>query len=341
MTSWVADGLIAHAGAFRLGPVDLSVEGSGTVAVIGRSGAGKTTLLRALAGLTGADGGTVRCDGADVTRQPPERRGVGYVPQGLGLFPHRSVERNVRYSIELSGVPGGAARAEEFLVRFGLGALRRRYPRELSTGEQQRVAVARALVARPRLLLWDEPLTSLDVAARDDLLEILGEVRATDRLPIVLVTHDASIAYSLADRLIVLSEGAVRYSGGTAGLLERPTDPFVARFLGYENVYPSDRLTPARASPLGAYLDARAGPEGVCFSARAVTPRAAGGTFHGFVERVAPTSDGLRVGLNVEGLSVELADASNGASPRPGDRLGFDLNGDAVRPIGPTRPGAG
>ena len=263
-------GLTAGRGEFGLGPVDLHVGPGEATVVLGPSGAGKTTLLQAVAGFLPPRSGSVRLDGADLTRSPAERRNFGFVPPGLGLFPHRRVLENVGYALELRGVEGWRGRAGEWLARFGLEALAHAYPGRLSSGERQRVALARALAAEPRVLLWDEPLSALDVERRDELLRLLRGVLDTERIPLLLVTHDPPTAFALADRYLEVDGGTVRFSGPCAEYLARPRDRFQARFLGYENVWSADELDRAGpGSELARTLRAGAGTEGIAAPADA------------------------------------------------------------------------
>lgn len=341
MTRWEARGIATRVDGFTLGPIDLVVDGPEAVAVIGRSGAGKTTFLRTLAGLAAPTQGTIRRDDTEVTGLPPEQRGVGFVPQGLGLFPHRTVEGNVRYPLDVLSSGQRKDRVPELIDRFGLKAFAHRRISQLSTGEQQRVAIARALAAEPRLLLWDEPLVSLDVVARDDLLDALREAQALEQIPIVLVTHDAPIAFSLAHQFLTLDEGRVLFQGSGQELLRRPPDPFVARFLGYENIYRRDDLEQAMDRPWARWLERHSGSSGVCFSAhRARVPGEGPTVFEARVRRSEPVPDGVLVEGDSDGLPVALRvdDPSSGGLPVAGMTIRFSLDEAALHPLGPSGP---
>ncbi|MGC2289795.1 MAG: ATP-binding cassette domain-containing protein, partial [Thermoplasmata archaeon] len=271
MSHWVVEGLETDLGAFHLGPVSLDLTPGSAVAVLGTSGAGKTTLLRTLAGFLRPKGGRVLRDGVDISRWLPEERCLGYVPQGLGLLPHRTVERNVRYPMELRGRRDAASRTRELLDRFHLAPLAHRYPSRLSGGEQQRVAIARALAADPGLIVWDEPWQALDVIARYELGLVLHGLREVDQIPMVIVTHDPSLAFSVADSFVVLASGRVREQCDAMTLLRAPVDPFAARFVGYEDVF--DRATLAGGAPgsLRTWLRERSGPDGIAFGTPGVS----------------------------------------------------------------------
>jgi len=212
--------------SFRL---ELALEvGSETIALVGPSGAGKTTVLRAIAGLARPEHGVVTCGGEtwfDSEARvdlPPEERSVGFVFQDYALFPHLSVERNVRF----------AGAADGLLERLGIAHLRNARPRELSGGERQRVALARALARKPSALLLDEPLAALDSQTRGKIRGELRELIGTLGLPTLLVTHDYADAAALATRVGVLVEGRLLQLGTPQELIAAPASPFVADFTG-------------------------------------------------------------------------------------------------------------
>jgi molybdopterin-binding protein len=214
-------------GAFGLG-VDLEAAAGEVLALVGPNGAGKSSLLRALAGLDRCIGRIV-LDGVDITAQPPEGRAVAWVPQRGALFPHLSVLDNVAFGI---GRRRGRQSAQEWLDRLGVGALRDRRPSQLSGGQAQKVAVARALARRPRLLLLDEPLSALDATARTDVRRTLrAHLRDFDGVT-VLVTHDAVDAATLADRLVALDDGAVIQDGSPAQVARTPRASWLAELFG-------------------------------------------------------------------------------------------------------------
>jgi ABC-type Fe3+/spermidine/putrescine transport system ATPase subunit len=337
MTRWTVEGLEAGLDHFRLGPVDLDLAPGHVVAVLGPSGAGKTTFLRTLAGFVPVRGGRVLRDGSDITALAPEHRRVGYVPQGLGLFPHLTVLRNVSYPRDIYGLLDAKPRARELLDRLGLTALANRRPSQLSGGEQQRVALARALAAEPELVLWDEPWQALDVEARHELGRVIDELRAAADAPIVLVTHDPALAFSAADRFVVLREGQVRYSGEAVPLLQRPTDAFTARFVGYENIVARAALEATDGEEFGAWLRSHAGTEGVAFPRARVSLDGPGhGRWAGSVRSVRPTPEGLAIVARVGTLDIagraELADGDR--VPPVGGPVRFDVDEKSLRPLG-------
>lgn len=203
----------------RLGELDLEVEfcrdAPGVTALFGPSGAGKTSVVGMLAGLTRPDAGRVELDGralydsATGVNLPPEKRRVGYVFQEGRLFPHLSVRANLRYGQRLT--PPGQAWAdfEQVVEMLGLEPLLRRRPGRLSGGEKQRVAIGRALLASPRLLLLDEPLASLDAQRKDEVLHYLGRLRGRMAIPVIYVSHQPEEIVALADAVVHIQAGRV------------------------------------------------------------------------------------------------------------------------------------
>jgi molybdopterin-binding protein len=223
--------LRAQLGSFLLVDVTFSVPSGGYGVVIGPAGSGKTTLLETIAGVLRAVVGTVRLGGVDVTRLPPERRRLSMVYQHGYLFPHLTVEANVAYG----AADGTLARA--VAARFGVDALTHRSVDSLSGGERQLVALARALAARPEVLLLDEPFAALDPRRR---ASVRREVRALQRewgLTVLQVTHDFAEAGLLGDVAILLDGGRVLQQGPPDLVFRRPASPYVAEFLGAENVF--------------------------------------------------------------------------------------------------------
>jgi osmoprotectant transport system ATP-binding protein len=218
--------------------VSLRIPAGGITALIGASGSGKSTLLRLINRLLECDSGSILLDGQDIRQSPVEdlRRRIGYVIQSIGLFPHWTVARNIATVPVLLGWPKAriAARVDELLVMLGLDPAhyRARYPHQLSGGQQQRVGVARALAARPALLLMDEPFGALDPLARLALQQELARIQRALGCTIVLVTHDIDEALRLGQRLVLLDHGRVVQAGTPHELLARPASGAVSDFLG-------------------------------------------------------------------------------------------------------------
>ncbi len=210
-----------------------------TIAVVGPNGAGKTTLLRALLGLTPRAHAELRLGDTDVTELPPHRRGVAWVPQDGALFPHLTALANTAYGPRAHGVPRAEARrtAQEWLDRLGVGRLAHRKPSQMSGGQAGRVALARALATRPRLLLLDEPLAALDQTTRAQVRHTLRRHLEGFGGVCLIVTHDPVEAVSLADRVLVLDEGRALQDAAPAEVTRHPRSPWVARMLG-RNAWP-------------------------------------------------------------------------------------------------------
>lgn len=225
-------GLTGQAGAFRLGPLDLTVPVGQVLAMLGPSGAGKTMLLETIAGLRPQHSGQIRLAGTDLTATPPERRRIGLVFQDAALFPHLTVRDNVRFGPRASRHQSAAA-ADSLLHQLGIWHLASRLPRSLSGGERQRVALARALAIQPGLLLLDEPLSALDQPTREDMRSLLQEMLADLDIPAIHVTHDRDEALSIGDSLAVITAGQLRQTGPASQVTARPADPGTARLLGW------------------------------------------------------------------------------------------------------------
>jgi molybdate transport system ATP-binding protein len=229
--------LVVKRAGFTL-DIELAVAAGEVVALLGPNGAGKTTALRSLAGLTALDDGHVTLDGVRLDDEPPERRRIGVVFQDYLLFPHLSALDNVAFGPRCRHVPRREAReqAREWLLRVGLAEHVRKKPRQLSGGQAQRVALARALAAEPKLLLLDEPLAALDARTRLDTRAQLRGHLASFPGATVLVTHDPLDALMLADRLIIVEDGAIVQSGDAATITAQPRTDYVARLVGL-NLY--------------------------------------------------------------------------------------------------------
>ena len=222
--------------------IDLSVRKGEFVALLGSSGCGKTTLLRTIAGFNTPTSGAISIDGRDVTRQPPDKRGMALVFQSYALWPHMTVDQNIGYGLKLRRTEASAARkrVDEMKDLLGLGSLGKRKPSELSGGQRQRVALGRALAINPDILLLDEPLSNLDARIR---LTVRHEISALQRrlgITAVHVTHDREEAMVMADRIVILDAGRIAQEGAPEDVYNKPNSDFVAAFMGAENVIDLD-----------------------------------------------------------------------------------------------------
>jgi len=234
--------------------IDLTVEPGEFVALLGPSGSGKTTLLRAIAGLEVIDSGSIHI-GAELVAAPkrhvpPEARNVGVVFQNHALWPHLTVLENVLFPLREAGVAARqqAVLAQQALQQVGLEELGTRMPGQLSGGQKQRVSLARAMVATPQVILFDEPLASLDIELRRDMMRLISQAR-TGRNSMVYVTHNQEEALALADRVVVLSNGSVQQIAPPQELCLQPHNAMVASFVGGGNC--------VSATVVGALCDGR------------------------------------------------------------------------------------
>ena len=228
--------------------VDLAVAPGELIALLGPSGSGKTTLLMMLAGLEQPTAGAIEVDGHDIAPLPANRRNLGMVFQRYTLFPHMTVADNVAFPLQVRGVPAAerARRVARVLEIVRLAEYGGRMPRQLSGGQQQRVALARALVYDPPVLLMDEPFAALDRKLRIEMQHELRRIRAELGLTVVFVTHDQEEAMRLADKVAILARGRVQQVGAPREIYERPTNPFVAGFIGNVDFVPATRVETER-----------------------------------------------------------------------------------------------
>ncbi len=257
--SWALQlrGLTRVHGAGRppaLANFSLDVPAGSCVAVLGPSGSGKSTVLRLTAGLDEPTRGSVHLDGRDLAGVPPERRGMAMVFQRPLLFPHLSVRDNVAFADRVRGVPRRTARerAEEYLALVALGGYGDRPARALSGGQEQRVALARALAAEPRVLLLDEPFSALDTALREEMHDLLSDLRVRLDPTVLLVTHDPAEADALADTVAVLDAGRLQQAGSPRDLYTAPASLAVSRLLGGRTEVPGTVRDGVHTSALGA-----------------------------------------------------------------------------------------
>ena len=211
------------------------------VSILGPSGSGKTTLLRVLAGLEQADAGRVHVDGDDITDIPPHRRGMGFVFQDLALFPHMSVFENVAFGLRTAGesLESIRPRVERNLdlVELPMAEFGDRLPRQLSGGQRQRVALARILIMEPAVILFDEPMASLDRRLSDRMIVELRSLQRRVGFLAVYVTHDQEVALAISDRIAVMALGKVVQVGEPVEVYGRPRNREVADFLGNSNIF--------------------------------------------------------------------------------------------------------
>lgn len=224
--------------------VNLTVNPGEFLTFLGPSGCGKTTTLRMIAGFEIPSSGQIIVDGTDITQVPANKRDMGFVFQNYALFPHMTIFENVAYGLRIRGLSGDelASKVREGLAMVGLGNAEQRYPNQLSGGEQQRVALARVLVLRPKILLMDEPLSNLDAKLRLHMRTEIRRIQQDLRITCLYVTHDQKEALTMSDRIMVMNRGRIEQVSTPMELYEDPATPFVADFIGQANLIPGTLL---------------------------------------------------------------------------------------------------
>jgi molybdopterin-binding protein len=264
-------GVNAKAGNFRLVDITVDLPKGAYGVVIGPAGSGKTTLLETIAGVIRSTSGRVVVSDVDVTNAAPEHRRLGIVYQHAYLFPHLTVRDNIEYGALSTQI------AADLTRRFELDALADRSVNSLSGGERQLVALARALARQPDVLLLDEPFSALDPRTRDRTRRLLRALYHERRFTVLQVTHDFSEAGTLGDIVIVMDHGKVIQQGIPAGVFRKPISPYIADFLGAENVF-AGMVNPAEPEPIAVSLNAnsRRDEHAVAFATGSLTLYAVG-----------------------------------------------------------------
>lgn len=239
-------GLEKTLGQFHLGPIELEVEDS--LVLLGPTGSGKTTLFEIIAGFIKPDKGKVIFEGEDITEKKPEQRGIGLVYQDYQLFPHLNVRDNIAFSLKLKKLSHRDIedRVLEAAEKFKVTHLLHNNVRSLSGGEKQKVALARALIVEPKILLLDEPFSAVDEEGRGKLREEFKSLRKNLNSLIILVTHNQEEAYELAEDVAIIYEGKIMSHGDRTEVFNRPKNLKIARFLGFKNI-----LSPKDLSGMG------------------------------------------------------------------------------------------
>ena len=310
--------------------IDLAVEKGEFVVFVGPSGCGKSTLLRLIAGLEPVDGGTMLLDGRDITRLASSKRDLAMVFQSYALYPHMSVADNMSFALRLANedkkvIDEKVKRAADIL---NLTPYLARTPKDLSGGQRQRVAIGRAIVRAPKVFLFDEPLSNLDAALRGQTRVEIAKLHRDLGATTIYVTHDQVEAMTLADRVVVLRDGAIEQVGSPLALYDKPANQFVAQFIGTPQMNVIDT---ARLPALRAVVGAGSAPDGfIGVRPEKVMVRAAGaGQLTGQVELVeslgADTLIYTNVGGNGQGGVQLVARQAARTELRPGDTVGIDI----------------
>ncbi|MEU5551517.1 MULTISPECIES: ABC transporter ATP-binding protein [unclassified Micromonospora] len=333
--------------------VDISIAAGEFFTLLGPSGCGKTTTLRMVAGFYFPTSGRIRFGTEDVTRRPPNKRDTGMVFQNYALFPHMSVAQNVAYGLKIRKVGRAESRrrVEEALGEVHLGGYGERRIDQLSGGQQQRVALARALVIRPRTLLLDEPLSNLDAKLREETRTEIRRIQKESGTTAIYVTHDQAEAMAMSDRIAVMESGRVQQIGAPQEIYHRPTNAFVARFIGRSNVLSlpvtavtDETVTVGRpdgteivvAAPVGHGL--RSG-ETALVSVRpehiGLTSATEAGALPGRVTELEFTGMATNLVVEVAGESVQVAAIDVPSGVAVGDQIGLRLNRERMWVVHP------
>lgn len=219
--------------------INLSFEPGEFTTLLGPSGSGKTTLLRIIAGLIKPDSGAIYFDDQEVTNIPPHRRDIGFVFQNIALFPHMKVFDNIAFGLKMNKTPKQKIKGkiQDVMDLLHISGLEDRYPRHLSGGQAQRVALARVLVTDPRILLLDEPLSSLDAKLVEEFRYEIRRLQRETGKTTIYVTHDQTTAFTISDIIALLDEGKIKQVGTPTEIYTNPKVPFTTEFIGSTNFF--------------------------------------------------------------------------------------------------------
>ena len=309
--------------------IDFAARRGEFVTLLGPSGCGKSTLLRCIAGLTAVDSGRILVDGQDLVPLPPQKRGIAMVFQSYALFPNMTVQQNVAFGLRMHKVPAAeaAGRVAEVLEMVELGQYAARYPHQLSGGQCQRVALARSLVTRPRLLLLDEPLSALDARIRKHLREQIRRIQQELQLTTVFVTHDQEEALTLSDRIVLMNAGRIVQSGDAETLYTAPADAFAAGFIGNYNLLDAEQAGRLLGRPFTGQVAIR--PESLRLSLDAGDGIAAQVLSHSLLGNVIR----YRVRANGVELTVDVLNRNAERLYPAGSQLALAIDHESIREV--------
>ncbi|MDI6636815.1 ABC transporter ATP-binding protein [Pantoea dispersa] len=308
--------------------IDFSADEGEFVTLLGPSGCGKSTLLRCIAGLTDVDSGTILLQGQDLVPLPPQKRTIGMVFQSYALFPNMTVEKNVAFGLKMQKLPAGEIqqRVMEALALVELTDFARRYPHQLSGGQCQRVALARSLVTRPRLLLLDEPLSALDARIRRHLREQIRHIQQELKLTTIFVTHDQEEALTLSDRIVLMNRGRIVQNGNAETLYTQPVDLFAAGFIGNYNLLSAKQATQLTGQPFSSQVAIRPESIQLCAPQAGIAATILSHSLLGNVIR-------YRVLANQVELSVDVLNRSVADLHPAGMQIGLQLEMSTLRQV--------
>lgn len=308
--------------------IDFSADEGEFVTLLGPSGCGKSTLLRCIAGLTDVDSGTILLQGQDLVPLPPQKRTIGMVFQSYALFPNMTVEKNVAFGLKMQKLPAGEIqqRVMEALALVELADFARRYPHQLSGGQCQRVALARSLVTRPRLLLLDEPLSALDARIRRHLREQIRHIQQELKLTTIFVTHDQEEALTLSDRIVLMNRGRIVQNGNAETLYTQPVNLFAAGFIGNYNLLSAEQATQLTGQPFSSQVAIRPESIQLCAPQAGIAATILSHSLLGNVIR-------YRVLANQVELSVDVLNRSVADLHPAGMQIGLQLEMSTLRQV--------
>ncbi|WP_278427612.1 ABC transporter ATP-binding protein [Pantoea dispersa] len=308
--------------------IDFSADEGEFVTLLGPSGCGKSTLLRCIAGLTDVDSGTILLQGQDLVPLPPQKRTIGMVFQSYALFPNMTVEKNVAFGLKMQKLPAGEIqqRVMEALALVELTDFARRYPHQLSGGQCQRVALARSLVTRPRLLLLDEPLSALDARIRRHLREQIRHIQQELKLTTIFVTHDQEEALTLSDRIVLMNRGRIVQNGNAETLYTQPVDLFAAGFIGNYNLLSAEQAAQLTGQPFSSQVAIRPESIQLCAPQAGIAATILSHSLLGNVIR-------YRVLANQVELSVDVLNRSVADLHPAGMQIGLQLEMSTLRQV--------
>ncbi|HDS46237.1 MAG TPA: ATP-binding cassette domain-containing protein [Methanomicrobia archaeon] len=336
---------------FKLQEINLEVKQGEYFVILGPTGAGKTLLLETIAGFYIPDRGEVWVEGREVTGLPAEKRGIGFIYQDYSLFPHKTVEQNILFGLRVH--KGGAAEASRKRVRgimdwLNITHLAHRYPGTLSGGEQQKVAIGRAVAIEPSILLLDEPLSALDRRTQDYMRDELKRVKAECGITMVHVTHDQTEAMLLADRIAVMMRGRVVQVGTPKEIFNKPLNEELADFVGIENILSgvirnndhgvaeinvdSDTVVYAVSEFRDGAVKAFVRPENIIIS-KHVDQSSARNVIKGRIERIHEVGPVIRVKVNNGLVSLITWQARDELNLQQGDEVYATFKATAVHVV--------
>jgi len=307
--------------------INAEIEQGEFVTLLGPSGCGKSTLLRCIAGLTEVNGGRIMLGGGDLVPLAPQKRGIGMVFQSYALFPNMTAAQNVAFGLRMQkvGKEESAARAQEALAMVELGDFAGRYPHQLSGGQCQRVALARSLVTRPRLLLLDEPLSALDARIRKHLREQIRSIQQELGLTTIFVTHDQEEALVMSDRIFLMNAGRIVQSGDAETLYTAPADAFAAGFIGNYNLLDAPTASRLLGRPVSSQVAIR--PEAIVLGQGPISATIRSHALLGNIIRYRVDAGGVELLVDVLNRSADDLHAN-------GHPISLDIAAHAVKEVG-------